>query len=367
LRRRLLITVTNYLGSTQFYLTITHQRILITVLTLALLSLVVGNGVLVWLGTSQRSTLQQSEIWRLAHIKSNDQIQKLQTSVTKLLPPSKRLETHFIATDFQQLLSIAPAAAVSIEQLQSKAKQDHFTIQALERRLTELAHSRYEVSRTLLTYTKKASDLEHSLMQLQGVLGEQVGGEFDLTLVPQMMQTAQQKLTLLTHIPNAWPMAKRAVVTSAYGYRLHPITGTRKMHKGIDLRCAKGTPILATASGVVTSSIKTSGFGNIISLTHSYGFSTRYAHLQKRLVSKAEFVHKGQVIGLCGSTGLSSAPHLHYEVQFLAKQGNPRPFINWNLSNFDGLFQQVKEVQWEYLIKLTQPKSTHPKPTRVKQ
>ena len=116
------------------------------------------------------------------------------------------------------------------------------------------------------------------------------------------------------------------------------------MHKGIDIRCAEGAPILATANGVVASSIKSPGFGNVITLTHSYGFSSRYAHLQKRLVHRAEFVDKGQVIGLCGSTGLSNAPHLHYEIQFLAKQKNPWPFINWNLSIFDDLFQQVKEV-----------------------
>ena len=92
------------------------------------------------------------------------------------------------------------------------------------------------------------------------------------------------------------------------------------MQKGIDIRCAEGAPILSTANGVVASSIKPPGFGNVITLTHSYGFSSRYAHLQKRLVHRAEFVDKGRVIGLCGSTGLSNAPHLHYEIQFLAKK-----------------------------------------------
>jgi hypothetical protein len=88
LRRSLLVTVTNYLGSTQFYLTITHQRILIVVLTLAFLSLIVGNSVLVWLVTYQSNSLKQAETWRLAHVRSSDQILKLQTSVTKSLLPS---------------------------------------------------------------------------------------------------------------------------------------------------------------------------------------------------------------------------------------------------------------------------------------
>ena len=123
------------------------------------------------------------------------------------------------------------------------------------------------------------------------------------------------------------------------------------MHKGVDLRCIKGTPILATANGVVASSTQTKGFGNLITLTHSYGFSSRYAHLHQRLVKQGEFVRQGQAIGLCGSTGLSNAPHLHYEIRFLAKQSNPKPFMTWGLSNYDDLFKQVQEVKWQSLIK----------------
>jgi murein DD-endopeptidase MepM/ murein hydrolase activator NlpD len=356
LRRSLLVTVTNYLGSTQFYLTITHQRILIVVLTLAFLSLIVGNSVLVWLVTYQSNSLKQAETWRLAHVRSSDQILKLQTSVTKSLLPSTGMTVK--DGDFQQLLKIAPAVAASLEQLRTKAKQDLFTIQALERNSSELTRSRYEVSQELSQYTQKSSALEQSLLQLQSLLGEQMDGEFDLTLVPRLMQTAQHKLTLLAHIPSAWPMTKPTLVTSWYGPRAHPILDVKRMHKGIDLQCAKGTPILATANGVVTSSRKNVGFGNLVSLTHSYGFSSRYGHFQKRLVKQGEFVYKGQVIGLCGSTGLSSGPHLHYEIRFLAKHINPRPFLNWNLSNYDGLFKQVPEVQWQSLIKPTQNKST---------
>ena len=356
MRPSLLVTVTNYLGSTQFYLTITHQRILIIVLILAALSLVVGNGVLVWLGNTHHKLLQQAEIMRLEDIQSTDKIQKLQTSVAKLLPAAKAMETQ--GGDFQTFLEIAPAAAASLEQLQSKAIQDEVTIHALESRLSEFIDSRDEVNQQLEVYTLKFSTMEQSLLQLQGLLGEQVGDKFDLSLVPHMVQTAQHKLTLLALIPNSWPMAKKAIVTSSYGPRLHPITGTKKMHKGIDIRCVEGSPILATANGAVARSNKMPDFGNLIELTHSYGFSSRYAHLQKRLVGKGEFVYKGQVIGLCGSTGLSSAPHLHYEIQFLNQQSNPRPFINWSLSNFDGLFKQVQEVQWQSLIKPTQPKTT---------
>jgi len=356
LRRSLLVTVTNYLGSTQFYLTITHQRILIVVLTLSLLSLVVGNSVLVWLSTHQSNVHHQAETSRLAHIQSNDEKLKLQESITRSLLPATGMMIE--TGDFQQLLKIAPMVAASLEQLKTKAQQDQVTIQILEQNLSEVTQSRHDVGQQLLKYTQKSSALEQSLRQLQGLLGEQKESVFDLNLVPKLMQTAQYKLTLLAHIPSAWPMPKPTLVTSWYGPRVHPILGVKRMHKGIDLRCVKGTPILATANGIVTSSRKTTGFGNLVSLTHSYGFSSRYGHLQKRLVKQGEFVYKGQAIGFCGSTGLSNAPHLHYEIRFLAKHSNPRPFLNWNLSNFDGLFKQVPEVQWQSLIKPTQTKST---------
>jgi murein DD-endopeptidase MepM/ murein hydrolase activator NlpD len=370
LRRSLLVTVTNYLGSTQFYLTRTHQKIGLTIITLTLMSLMVGGGALVWLGKAHHDVLQQAESFRQSDIKSKAQIHKLQTSVTTLLPAAKL--TAIPMVDFQHFLNIAPAAAASLEHLESQTKHDNATIQALKQRLNELVESHSEINQALLRQTQsrfKMSQqlhqqnqemlvMEQSLRQLQSLLGAQADHEFDLTLVPQMIPTAQHRLTLLALIPNSWPVAKKTAITSSYGKRLHPITGAKKMHKGIDIRCAEGAPILATANGVVASSIKSPGFGNVITLTHSYGFSSRYAHLQKRLVHHAEFVDKGQVIGLCGSTGLSNAPHLHYEIQFLAKQKNPWPFINWNLSNFDGLFQQVKEVQWQSLIKPTQLKTT---------
>jgi hypothetical protein len=95
LRRSLLVTVTNYLGSTQFYLTITHQRIVIIGLLLAALSLVVGNSVLVWLGNAHNKLLQQAESMQLEGIQSKDKIQKLQTSVAKLLPAGNAMITHY--------------------------------------------------------------------------------------------------------------------------------------------------------------------------------------------------------------------------------------------------------------------------------
>jgi hypothetical protein len=188
----LLVTVTNYVGSTQFYLSITHQRVLLVVLMLALFSLVVGNGVLVWLGRAQIHTLQQAETWRLPNLESSAQVQKLQPSLSQLLPSRQGMAN--VPADFKQLLDVAHAASASLEQLQSQAQQDQFTIQALERRLSELTHSRYEISQQLLRYTQRSTAMELSLRQLESLLGTQQGAEFDMSKVPKMLLTARTGL-----------------------------------------------------------------------------------------------------------------------------------------------------------------------------
>jgi hypothetical protein len=111
LRPSLLVTVTNYLGSSQFYLTITHQRIVIIGLLLAALSLVVGHRVLVWLGHVHNNLLQQVKSMQLEGIQSKDKIQKLQTSVAKLLPAGNTLITQGV---IQACLKSASAAAASV-------------------------------------------------------------------------------------------------------------------------------------------------------------------------------------------------------------------------------------------------------------
>ena len=154
----------------------------------------VGGGALVWLGKAHHDVLRQAESFRQSDIKSKDQIHKLQTSVAKLLPASKH--TAIPMVDFQHFLNIAPAAAASLEHLESKTKHDNATIQALKQRLTGLVKSHSEINQALLRQTQsrfKMSQqlhqqnqeflvMEQSLRQLQSLLGAQVDHEFDLTL-----------------------------------------------------------------------------------------------------------------------------------------------------------------------------------------
>jgi murein DD-endopeptidase MepM/ murein hydrolase activator NlpD len=103
-------------------------------------------------------------------------------------------------------------------------------------------------------------------------------------------------------------------ITSGFGYRTHPILGYRRFHRGLDIGAGHGTPILATTDGVVARAGWGGGYGNVVELRHSGGLATRYGHMSRISVGGGQRVRQGQVIGYVGSTGLSTGPHLHYEM-----------------------------------------------------
>ena len=113
-------------------------------------------------------------------------------------------------------------------------------------------------------------------------------------------------------------------VISSYGLRMHPILGYSRMHRGLDFRARYGTPILATADGRVTGAGWAGGYGRQVRLSHSGGLSTSYSHMSRIAVSPGSSVRRGQVIGYVGSTGLSTGPHLHYEMYRNGATINPR-------------------------------------------
>jgi murein DD-endopeptidase MepM/ murein hydrolase activator NlpD len=120
----------------------------------------------------------------------------------------------------------------------------------------------------------------------------------------------------------AMPAAGR--ISSNFGMRLHPLLGYTRMHKGIDIAAAWGSPVYAATDGVVQFAGRSSGYGNFIKLNHGGGFGTGYGHLSRIIVSSGQSVRKGQVIGAVGSTGMSTGPHLHYELYKNGAAVNPR-------------------------------------------
>lgn len=128
-------------------------------------------------------------------------------------------------------------------------------------------------------------------------------------------------------VPSDKPV-KTAAFTSGYGVRSDPFRGGAAMHAGIDLAGPHGTPIYATADGIVTTaSWNSGGYGNLIKVDHGRGIETRYGHLAQMLVRDGQAVKRGQLIGRMGSTGRSTGSHLHYEVRIDGRAVNPIPFM----------------------------------------
>lgn len=127
-------------------------------------------------------------------------------------------------------------------------------------------------------------------------------------------------------VPSRMPL-EGAQLTSNYGMRTHPVLGGRRKHTGIDLAAPTGTPIYATADGVIGRADWYSSYGLYISINHGASMETRYAHLSRLAVAAGDNVRKGDLIGYVGSTGRSTGPHLHYEVRVDGLAVNPIPYM----------------------------------------
>lgn len=130
----------------------------------------------------------------------------------------------------------------------------------------------------------------------------------------------------LRHTPRGWPVS--GLVTSGYGWRIHPIDNVMRFHDGIDIAVPVGTPVRATADGVVISAGTRSGYGLAVLIDHGYGIQTLYAHNSKLAVKPGAVVVRGQVIAYSGNTGVSTGPHLHYEVRVGGRSVNPEVYLD---------------------------------------
>jgi murein DD-endopeptidase MepM/ murein hydrolase activator NlpD len=144
-----------------------------------------------------------------------------------------------------------------------------------------------------------------------------------------LLETLIMERDLKSHsVPEGWPLLSGGVVTSSFGYRRHPITGRRSMHKGIDIAAKHGSDIVAMADGLVIFSGRKSGYGNIVEVRHANGLETRYAHNHRNLAKEGDLVRKGQVIAKLGSTGRSTGPHVHFEVRRNGEAVNPMRYLD---------------------------------------
>ncbi|HHP0338581.1 TPA: M23 family metallopeptidase [Campylobacter lari subsp. concheus] len=225
--------------------------------------------------------------------------------------------------------------------------------EALSVKNTKLFSQNESMQKSLEEKTALYDELQTQLADIEENLGLKQDESLD---IPERLEkvklTNDQAYLFLTQIPNGHVIEDNGI-TGNFGWRHHPILNKKEFHPGIDLRAALNTPIYAPANGVVEyAAYSNNGYGYSVILIHNFGFKTVYAHMMRKDVVKAgQFVKKGDLLGYTGNTGLSTGPHLHYEVRFINKLLDPKIFIDLNRKNYEQIFEKERRVPWQSLIK----------------
>ncbi|QXO15751.1 M23 family metallopeptidase [Vibrio ostreae] len=234
----------------------------------------------------------------------------------------------------------------------AKLKQQELESQSmsLNEEVVSLKSLKHNLESDLLEREEKMQLVSDRLGELEKVLGvDDSGAELESRLDAAAI-TSSVRMVMLTQIPSGAPV-NEARISSGYGKRVHPVTGNVKFHRGQDFAVNIGTPVYAPADGVVlVTRPSNKGSGNFLRLQHSYGFTSSYSHLSKFAVQSGEFIQKGDLIGYSGNSGLSSGPHLHYEIRFVGRSLDPRPFVDWGVNEFESVFSKVRGIRWESLV-----------------
>ncbi len=167
----------------------------------------------------------------------------------------------------------------------------------------------------------------------------------------EIVELVKSKEKMTSCIPAIQPIAIKDLTRfgSPFGRRFHPILKYHRMHYGVDLTAPTGTKIYASGDGFVYRADWGGGYGNCVRINHGYGYETRYAHMSKILVKAGTYVKRGDVIGEVGSSGLSTSPHLHYEVLINGKYVNPVNFY----------YDDLTEEQYEKMIEMSSNPDSH--------
>ena len=238
----------------------------------------------------------------------------------------------------------------------------HNSLDKIELKKTELQQQNTQLQQLiattegdLLAKKEELSVVTDRLEDIETLIGLAPQDESTLTDRVEIAKlTSAQRAALLKYIPNGSPVEYKGI-TSKYGYRIHPTLKRKEFHRGTDMRAKMKTPVYATADGIIEYSgyHKKSGYGNLVIIQHNYGFRTYFGHLNKVVIKSGTFVKKGTLIAYTGNSGMSSGPHLHYEIRFMSRPVNPFWFIKWSAQNYNEIFEKEKKIPWQSLITAT--------------
>jgi murein DD-endopeptidase MepM/ murein hydrolase activator NlpD len=157
---------------------------------------------------------------------------------------------------------------------------------------------------------------------IERLQSEAMSREESLSEIEKLLKNKKE---MLAHTPSIWPVM--GWVTSDFGFRTNPFTGLTQMHEGIDISNQIGTLVIASASGIVSDTGNDFSHGKFVLISHGFGMTTRYNHLNRVLVRAGQKVARGDKVGEVGTTGRSTGPHLHYEVRVNGIPVNPMRYI----------------------------------------
>jgi len=244
----------------------------------------------------------------------------------------------------EELTEAAQQVSTAQEELNIEKADLEVTRSQLDAAQAELAAKRSEAEDLLRQLIAKGEEFE-ALIDASEDLQEELMAE--IAQAEKDLKAAEYQEWLATYVPpTTWPSDDTRpsddapsssgwvcpvpyyTLTSPFGMRVHPISGKWKMHNGVDMAAAQGTPIYAAKSGKVTvTSFQAGGAGYYVSINHGDGFSSVYMHMTHYIVSPGQYVTAGQVIGYVGSTGGSTGPHLHFGISYNGKYVNPMNYI----------------------------------------
>lgn len=243
-----------------------------------------------------------------------------------------------IAASDQRRINEIGAAAEAVSRTQKSMAQEKEDLEQTKLELNdvqiELDKKRAEADEILQELIAKGEEYEKMLEESEdaqsALMAEIAKMEKELSQKQYEEKLAQQAAAGSAPPSNSsWVCpVPYYTLTSPFGMRVHPVLGYARMHNGIDMACAQGTPIYATRAGTVSAaSFQAGGAGNYVSINHGDGFSSIYMHMTNYIVYPGQKVSAGQVIGYVGSTGISTGPHLHFGISYAGNYVNPLAYI----------------------------------------
>lgn len=268
---------------------------------------------------------------------------KLSTPVTLMLIPHSRRGGLNFKMPFAVLALFVLFAAVgliytvsvtahAVDYFVMKSRYNHMSEQfkSMESSINSLRKSEEEFRklfslgnrRKVLTSYEDSKDGDGSIdiEELKRQVNESMAS------VAEIKEYLAKEKDALKSTPQGMPTVGR--ITSVFGMRAHPLSGTHRFHGGLDIATERGTPVKATADGIVSFSGWSRGNGNVVVIEHGHGFSTVYAHNSKNIAMTGQKVKKGQQIAEVGSTGATTGSHVHYEVWKNGQTVNPASYLN---------------------------------------